>query len=270
MLQPVFEVRDLRGGLCLTNGQPYRRCRTTNSSLDGVEFGNAAQAFFRDWCGAVTGDFVQLATGMGPTVSEPNRAVCPLQQPVVARIAIDLQNAAEVMENVVGMLARTSRRIGEGNARADEPCSPSRLSPAPGSVIPCERLEIPILCSALARIEHRCLGLIHKQLGGPLQIRNQRIKDGPQLVGCLANPARRCGTVELDTVTAIYLRQASKWQMIGIFGHQYVRDGDIHDAPRLERGSPVALQEVRIQDRPTIARSRCGHCCGFPGPGNTL
>ena len=56
---------------------------------------------------------------MGPAISKPDGGANPvgLDQTVITGIAIDLQNAGEALQDVIGILAAAVRRISEGHAR---------------------------------------------------------------------------------------------------------------------------------------------------------
>ena len=115
------------------------------------------KALVGDRRGAGPGDLVQFAAGMRPTVGQPDILRGPFEQPIVARIAIDLQGAREAFEDVLGVLAGSARCIGKRHA--------GRIVPAPGAVVAGECQEIPRLGLASPRVEHRGRGLVHEQLG---------------------------------------------------------------------------------------------------------
>ncbi len=115
----------------------------------------------------------------------PIRSGC--DQAVVSGIAVDLQDAAEALQYPFGMLPAPTGGIGEDNTRW------SRA--APGSIIAGKRPEVSGFGLSRPRIENRGAGLVHEQLGGPLQVGHQRIMDGAKFEGGTTDPIRKGGPV---------------------------------------------------------------------------
>lgn len=134
-------------------------------------------AFLGNGSRAGAGDFDQLATGVGPAVGQLNARARPVRhdQPVVSGIAVHLQDAAEALQNPLGMLPSPTRCIGKAHTR--------RCCAAPGSIIAGERPELSGLGLLGPRIENRCAGFVHEEFCGPFQIGHQGIEDRAQLKG---------------------------------------------------------------------------------------
>ena len=89
-------------------------------------------------------------------------------QPIIACVAIDLQNAIEAGEEGFGILPRAAGGIEVDHA--------GRVLAAPGSVIAGERPEVSRLCRPAPRVQHRGRRFVHEQLAGPFE--NRCVKDG--------------------------------------------------------------------------------------------
>ncbi len=97
---------------------------------------------------------------MGPTIGKLDNRSSPvgLDQTVVTGIAIDLQDAGEALQNGVGILAATPRRLGEGHAR--------RGCTAPRPIIAGQGPEVSGLGLASFWVKHRGAGVL-RDLRGP-------------------------------------------------------------------------------------------------------
>lgn len=84
--------------------------------LDGVELADEGHAFLGDWRGPGAGDLNQLAAGMGPTVGQLDTGADAVRrdQTVVADIPIDLQDAAEALQDPFAVLPAPTGGIDEG------------------------------------------------------------------------------------------------------------------------------------------------------------
>ena len=121
-----------------------------------------------------------------------------VNHPVVAGMAIDLQDADKALQNIHCMFAGSPRRVSERHA--------GWVISIPWSVIPGQSPEVSPLHLALAGIGHRGGCLVHEELGGSLQVGHQRVVNGGQFLSSLAHPCRRCGPVEINTLTGLDLR----------------------------------------------------------------
>lgn len=115
---------------------------------------------------------------MGPTIGKPDvRADTVWRgQPVVSGVAVHLQDAGEPLQYPFCMNASSTGSIGEGHTwwSAAAPCT----------IITGECPKVSRLGLAGAGIKHRSKGLVHEELGRPLQVGNQGIEDGAQFKGC--------------------------------------------------------------------------------------
>ena len=99
---------------------------------------------------------------------------------------------------------------------AQEKATPGGAAPPQGLSSRASAQKYPGFGLARLWIKHRGPGLVHEQLAGSLQIGNQRGKHRLQLIGGLADPSRESGAVQIDALTAVNLRLAVKWQVIGV------------------------------------------------------
>lgn len=89
---------------------------TAQVFFNAIERLNMSQAFLRDRGCAGLGDIMQFTVGVRPAIRQCHILSRPLEQAVIASIAIDLQDAAEAAQDVSRVLAGSSWRISEGNA----------------------------------------------------------------------------------------------------------------------------------------------------------
>jgi len=150
-------------------------------------------------------------------------------QPVVSGVSVNLQHTAKALQYPFGMLPAPTRclagecmhsprrgRIGEGHARW--------CRAAPRSVIAGQRPEVSRLGLSCPRIENRGAGLVHEELGGPLQARHQRIMDGAEFEGGATDPVSLGGAVEVDALAAVDLCLPIERQVIRVFADQHMGD----------------------------------------------
>lgn len=79
-------------------------------------------------------------------------------------------------------------RIGEGDT--------GWSIPIPWAIITCQGPEVSSFGFTGAGIKHWSMGLVHEELGRALQVGDQGIEDGTQLIGCPADPVGKGGAVE--------------------------------------------------------------------------
>ena len=77
---------------------------------------------------------MQFAARMSPAVGQFDILCGPFEQPVVARVAVDLQGAGEAFEDIFCILPRAARSIGKGDA--------GRVVPTLGAIVASERPEV--------------------------------------------------------------------------------------------------------------------------------
>ena len=116
-----------------------------------VKPGDTLQPVLGDRRGAVSGDLKQFMSGMGPTIGKVDGRASPvgLDQPVTPGIAVHLQDAREALQNIIGILPASPRRIGEGHTggAAQPHGRPSRVSAQkyPVFVLPAFAFDIVVL-----------------------------------------------------------------------------------------------------------------------------
>ena len=116
----------------------------------------------------------------------PRRA----RQPVVAGIAVQLQDAIEALQDLFRVLPGTARGIGEHHA--------GRVIAAPSPVVPGQRPEIPGLCPAAARVQDRCRGLVHEQLARSFQVLGEPVDYGTEVEGGCPHLIGEHAAVQVD------------------------------------------------------------------------
>ena len=112
------------------------------------------------------------------------------RQPVVAGIAVQLQDAIEALQDLFRVLPGTARGIGEDHA--------GRVIAAPSPVVPGQRPEIPGLCPAPARVQNRRCGLVHEQLARSFQVLGESVGYGTEVEGGCPHPISERAAVNID------------------------------------------------------------------------
>ena len=77
-----------------------------------------------------------------------------------------------------------------------------RVSPAPGPVVAGDHPEIAVLDPAAARIEHRRLRLVDRNLAGCQDEFTKALVDRPEFGGCVADPERQDRALDVDALAA--------------------------------------------------------------------
>ena len=170
LAEPFAECLYQRRGARLAFGETPIRRAAADIGLDGVELGDSAQALGGDLRAAAVVDLAQFSSRMRPTVRKLQwRAAlaAPAGQSVVSSVAVDLEDAVEAVEEVLGMFAAAPGRIEVDHA--------GRISSAPGAVVAGQGPQPAGLRLAAARIEHRRPGLVHEQFRGRLQVPGQPV-----------------------------------------------------------------------------------------------
>src|SRR5690606_11974427 len=124
----------------------------------------------------------EAAAHMGPAAGERDRPSCPRRtaQAVVGGIAVDLENAGEVLQKSGRMLAATAGRVKVGDG--------GWIAATPGAIVTGQGPEVSRAGSSSPRVEHGRPRLIHEQLCGRQQMADEAIEHRPELKGSLANP----------------------------------------------------------------------------------
>ena len=131
LLQPFTESLDQECGARLPFRETPIRRAAADIGLDGVELGDPAQDLGGDLRAAALMDLAQSPAAMAPAISQPQRRTAPAVrsgQPVVAGIAVDLEDAVEAVEEALGIFAAAPGRVEVDHA--------GRIGAAPAAVVP--------------------------------------------------------------------------------------------------------------------------------------
>lgn len=74
------------------------------------------------------------------------------------------------------------------------------------------------------KADHRSGRRGQRGIGTPVTVGNQGVEDRAQFECCPTDPVSKCGTVKIDALAAHDLGPPVERQMIGVFGHQHMRD----------------------------------------------
>lgn len=113
-LQPVTEGGHQLRGAGLAGGPTLAGRDATDIGLDGIELGDAAQAFGGNLGAVAVEDFLELAPCMRPALRHPKGCAAlagRFGQPIVAGVTVDLQDASKAGEEGFGILARATGGI---------------------------------------------------------------------------------------------------------------------------------------------------------------
>jgi len=99
-----------------------------------------------------------------------------------------------------------------------------RITAAPWPIVAGIGPDLTGLRSPSTGIEDRRGGLVGEQPLGSSQSLKDVIANGPKIPCCPADPVCKGGTIQLDALPGIDLRLPVKRQVIGILGHQHLRD----------------------------------------------
>lgn len=218
-LQPFAKSADQRSGACLTSREALVRRHPADFGFNGIEPCDPAQALSRDLGSIAVEHFRQLAPGMRPAMRDTDQAAAlagGARQAIVALIAVELQDPVEAVQDPLSVQPTSVRSIEE---------DPRRVYAIPAPIITRQYPEIPRLGPATSGIEHWRGGLIHKQFGGCLVVLGQPVNCWPQMEGCDADPIGQRAAMDVNAGTPEDLALSIKWEMVGVFADQNVRDG---------------------------------------------
>ena len=210
--EPVAEGLDQGRAAFLPFGETPLRRTAADIGLDGVEFGCDLRA-------AAVVDFAKPTPAMRPTVRKPQRRAALAArsgQPVVAGIAVNLEDAVEAGEELFAMFTTAPGRIEVDDA--------GRIGSAPGAVVPGQGPQPAGLRPAAARIEHRRSRLVHEQFRGHLQVPDQPVGHRPQVERRLADLAGQRRAIQIEPRARVYLRLAVEGGVLSIFGDEHMGD----------------------------------------------
>lgn len=161
--------------------------------LNAVELSDPAQAVSRDFRTVAVEDLLQLAPRMRPAVGHRDRRAAlagGARQSIVTGISIQLQDAVEALQDLLGMGASTAWAIGEDHA--------GRVIAAPSTIIPGKRPEVAGLGSAASGVEDRRRRLVHEEPGRSLQVLGQPVDHRAEVERGCPGPVRQGAAVDLD------------------------------------------------------------------------
>lgn len=175
-------------------GGHWRRDRAARPRFDRVR--RSASRLPRQSVLCRYGDLDQLTPGMRPTLGQPDVGTGTIRgdQAVISSVTVRLKDACEPLQYTFGMVSTATGSIGEGYT--------GWPTPAPRSVITGQRPEVSRFGFAGARIEDWRTGLVHEQLGGPLQIGDQSVEDRAKLECRLADQVGERRAVEINALAA--------------------------------------------------------------------
>ena len=122
---------------------------------------------------------------MGPACGQPQRrAALTLEscEPVIALVSIDLKDAVEAVEDMLGMFATASWRVVVDHDWW--------ISAAVAAIVAQDSPQIAGLGSAPARIEHGCPGLVHEQAARLLHHDAHALDQRREVEGDCSHPIR--------------------------------------------------------------------------------
>ena len=155
--EPDFHLFDYRFRALLPCHHSIRGTLAPNVLLDLIELSDLGNPGISNGrCVARFGDLEEFTTCMCPAVSQAHILCRPLEQPVVACIAVNLQGAGEALQDVFGLLAGSPRRVGKSHAW--------RVFATPRTVIAGQGPEVSGFGLSPPRIENRGDRLVHEEL----------------------------------------------------------------------------------------------------------
>ena len=189
--EPDLEIVEEGYGPILAACTSRLRIQTTDLLLDPVERGDALETFLRDRRSRLGRRLDDLTPSMSPAVGQPEGAAVftpIIGQPIVAGIAVDLENALEPFQHPFRVGTAPSWGIGEDHA--------GWIFSTPWPVIPKHRPEIAGLRPAATGVEHGSGGLVHKELAGSLHQFRHPVHDRGEMEARATDPVRQCRTVD--------------------------------------------------------------------------
>ena len=186
---------------------------------------------------------------------------------LVSRVAVALHDAAIAVEQLQRMHRAAAGRVGESDGR--------RIGPAPGSIVAGDRPEVAVLDPAAARIEHRRLRLVDRDLaGGEDQFAQPQI-ERLEFVRRIAHPERQDRSLDVEALRGQHLGLPIERQMPGVFGDQHGGDHRLGRKPALDQplggrrlhhrllAGPAGEFGTVRHDRPELRRDHVEPLGGF-------
>ena len=195
LLQPVAKGLDQRGAARLALGEPPLRRAASDLGLDGVEFGDPAQALGGDLRAAAVVDFAEPGRNICPTgdLGDRSRRSPGCVEAVVAGETVGLQDAGEAAQMLDRMIARAVPRVAEQGRRrvrtAERPVV-ADIDPGPPG-------------RGLAPGQYRHGGVVAVQAFGCQHMGRNQVVQGLQSYGAGAHLVGQGRQAEIDAVNRL-------------------------------------------------------------------
>ncbi len=187
------------------------RCVSADDGFDVVESPDALERLPRQWRGLVDVHVMELATHMRPAGDLDDPVAV---EPVIAGVAVRLQEAPERPKMILGPLALAIGRVAEQHR--------SGRTVAGGAVVAHVYPQPTSAGLAMARRQHRHGRVVGMQLARLQRLLRQRLDQRLQQGACAADPVRQGRALQLNAFTGVDRALPVQRQMIGILGHQDV------------------------------------------------
>jgi transposase-like protein len=228
LLEPGLELQYERLAARLSHRAPLVGAATSDRLFDGIEGGDARKRLAGDRRWTILSDVVESAAQMGPAERERDRlASGVVGNGLVGGIAVALHDAAIAVEQLERVDGAATGCVGVGHRR--------RVGPAPGPIVARDRPEEAVLDAATAGIQHRCLGLVDRDLARGQDDLAQSQPQRCELGGGIAHPERQHGALDVDALCKHHLCLPIERQMPGIFGDQYIGDHRLGRQPAFDQ-----------------------------------
>jgi len=229
-LQPFAELGHQRRGACLSRRQALSRSHAADLGLDPVELGDPAQPLGGDLRSITVEDFLQLPAGMCPAVRNRDRRAARARgarQPIVAGIAVQLQDAVEALQDLLRVHAGAARAVSKDHA--------GRVIAAPAPIISGQRPEEASLRPASAGLQNRRRRFVHEELARALQVLGEPVDHRGKVEGRRADPIGERAALKVDPGTREDLALAIERQMVGELGDEHMRNRALGRQPTLDQ-----------------------------------
>jgi hypothetical protein len=213
MFEPRSERHDERLALLLARATTLLGAHAADRLLDRVERGDPLQRLAGDRRFAL-GVIEEPTSQVRPAEGERDPAAgCLGGDCLVGGVAVALDDAPIIVEQLQAMDRSAAGRIGVGDRR--------RVRSAPRPIVAGDRPEIAALDPTAARIEHRRLRLVDRDLGRGQDEFAKAVVDRPELRGRVADPERQRRALDVEPLSSQHLGLTIERQMPGVFGHQH-------------------------------------------------
>ena len=214
LFEPSPECVDNRLRFALSCRKTIRRLLASNCGFDRIKFADPAQGFLGKRRIGRLRDLIELAPRMRPARSKDDIALDG--QPLEAGVAVDVENALEVLKMRHRALGLSVRR--------EQIDSRRRLRSRPWSLLACIDPQASGLRASAARIEHRDGRVISKEMIGGKDVLAQPPVQSFKPPAGAADPARECRAFDLDAMPGKDLRLPVERCVIAIFADKHLRE----------------------------------------------